>query len=1603
MESKKINQLATEMSPAASDLTIIGDPITGVSKKITLEQISSLFAGSVSFYTNYASFPVTGVVDTIYCAKDTQKLYLWSGSAYVEVFPSQALLNTYQLRSEKGNANGYASLDSGGKVPVSQLPSSIMEYKGTWSAATNTPTLANGTGDTGDVYICNAAGSVNFGAGAITFAIGDYVIYSGSIWQRSSGAVGTVTSVAVTETGDALTITGSPITTSGTINIGFAGLSNQYVNGAGGLTTFPTLISSIGLSMPSAFNVANSPLTANGTIAVTGAGVASQYIRGDGTLATLPTGGGGGSSVSYYLNGSINQGTFGGNTYYEINKVPIIGAGTDFSRGSNGYIASFLTDANDPALLNIPAGNWNFETYFNASNGGGSPSFYIELYKYDGTTFTLIASNSATPKLINDGASIEAYYSALAVPQTSLTLTDRLAVRIYVNASGRTITLHTENGHLCQVITTFSTGLTALNGLTEQVQYFGTGTSGTDFNIASSVATHTFNLPVASAINTGKLSSSDWSVFNSKEPAITAGTTAQYYRGDKTFQTLNTTAVVEATNLYFTDARSRAALSFAAGSGAYNSTTGVITIPTNNNQITNGSNFITLTSLSGGTGISYNNTTGVITNSAPDQTVSLTNGAGISISGTYPSFTIASTITQYTDALARAALSFVAGSGAYNSTTGVITIPTNNNQITNGSNYITLTSLSGSTGISYNNTTGAISSTITQYTDALARAAISLTTTGTSGAATYNSTTGVFNIPNYAPDLSGYVPTSRTITINGTSFDLSANRTYSVGTVTSVGLSSATSGVTIGSTPITTSGTITLAIATASGSQNGLLSSTDWTTFNNKQSALTNPVTGTGTTNYLPKFTGASTIGNSALQEVSGNLGLGVTPSNWSNVKALQIGSTSVGGFSNTGYLNANAFFNATTNWTYVNSSFAARYELNSGDAGVHRWYTAPSGTAGNSISFTEAMTLNASGNLGLGVEPPAWSTFKAINIFGGSFSVNSAGGGVVIAQNWYFDGAEKYFGDGSAQRIELVGNGFFFQTAATNSSGSGAALTWTSPMTLAATGNLLINTTTDAGYKLDVNGTGKFANSVLIGTSNLPSWASGTENVLQIKNGAVYGYSNYESGLVANAYYNEGWKRISATTASMVLVSDVIQFRIAGSGAANSAITWMTPLSIANNGSSTFSGDIIYNNAGNQNAIITSGAANNGRMYIYSAGNADIGFQAGGSSWFLNRLGIGTNSPSVPLDVYNTSASVTNNPGNSQIRASASSTQWLSIGYDTTVNAGFLQAAESGIAWRPLILNNNGGDSSAILIGTSTGVSGGGKVQVNGNVNINGVFQINGTTIGGGGGSGVTGTGTTNYLTKWTGSTTLGNSGITDNGSTIRATTQFIQGSGDARSTSGTTVALNLAGAVYTANSDPGDGGRFFSIVNDSSATNAFSALSYRVNSGGGSNNAMLDVKFVNTNSQSGTLYWTFLTPGGFQDRMALNSAGNLLLGTNTDNGSRLQISGTSTFSGASVFSSTVTSSGGFFDTSDSRLKIIIKDYNKAKGIENVSARLYLKNNKVELGYYAQDVQKILPSAVGEGTDGFLTLSYSQVHTAKIAYLEDKIAQLEELIKTLL
>jgi len=132
-----------------------------------------------------------------------------------------------------GAANGVATLGSDGKVPSAQLPTMGSSYKGTWNAATNTPTIADGVGTAGDYYLVSTGGTWN----GIVFLAGNTVIYSGTVWQKAGGGSGTVTSV--------------------------------------------------GLSAPAAFSVSGSPVTSTGTLTLTGAGAATDYIKGDGTLAVF--------------------------------------------------------------------------------------------------------------------------------------------------------------------------------------------------------------------------------------------------------------------------------------------------------------------------------------------------------------------------------------------------------------------------------------------------------------------------------------------------------------------------------------------------------------------------------------------------------------------------------------------------------------------------------------------------------------------------------------------------------------------------------------------------------------------------------------------------------------------------------------------------------------------------------------------------------------------------------------------------------------------------------------------------------------------------------------------------------------------------------------------------------------------------------------------------------------------------------------------------------------------------------------------------------------------------------------------------------------------
>jgi hypothetical protein len=822
MIGKKINQLATELAPVSTDLTIIGDPDSGVSKKITLAQLGAIFSGAVSFYTDLASFPATGDINVIYCAKDTQKLYLWSGSAYTEVFPSQALLDTYQLRSEKGNANGYASLDSGGKVPISQLPSSIMEYKGTWNASTNTPTLANGTGDTGDVYICNVAGTVNFGAGAITFAVGDYVIYSGSIWQRSSGAVGTVTSVALTVGGDAISVSGSPLTTSGTLALAFSGTT-------------------------------------------------SQYIRGNGTLANFPT-----SLVSG--SGTANRLTKWSSTSGEIVNSNILDTGT--------------------TITNLNATADFFSCQFN-----GNPT--------TGRSYgVLIAAGSNSSDIafrIEDVSSSSVYF--------------------YVWGDGRV-----------------------------QINNIPNATTDTDKFLVSDSGVIKYRTGAELLSDIGGASASGYVPYT--------GATANLDLGTHTL---------------------------IAAKGTFSSSGSGDTV-----GITHSS----------GSGIALNITKGG-------------NGEGLYINKTSGSGNAATII------------------GTLNATTLV---------------------KSGGTSSQFLKADGSVDST-----------------------------------------------------------------SYGTGSVTSVGLSSATSGVTIGSTPITTSGTITLAIATASGSQQGLLSSTDWTTFNNKQNALTNPVTGTGTTNYLPKFTGASTIGNSQVFDNGTNVGIGTASVSGTYEKLAVAGGISIKD-------NTNAKFEiGRYNTTGAQNSYI-KLGANSNSLRIT-----------NNTDIADILELTNSGNLGLGVTPSAWASGYKVAQYQGGFLGSDGTSYIYFGQNAYSDGTFKYLANGLATIYAQDAGKYIWYQAPSGTAGN--AISFTQAMTLNASGNLSLGNTNDT-YKLDVSGQARFTSQII---SNSPGGGVNAASFYD-RTGAIatavdeYGTLIAYSGITNN---NGNYSSGSSGTALVFRAGAVEQFRV--------------------------------------------------------------------------------------------------------------------------------------------------------------------------------------------------------------------------------------------------------------------------------------------------------------------------------------------------------------------------------------------------------------------------------------------------------------------------
>ena len=220
-------------------------------------------------------------------------------------------------------------------------------------------------------------------------------------------------------------------------------------------------------------------------------------------------------------------------------------------------------------------------------------------------------------------------------------------------------------------------------------------------------------------------------------------------------------------------------------------------------------------------------------------------------------------------------------------------------------------------------------------------------------------------------------------------------------------------------------------------------------------------ITTTGDTNTGIYFPAADTIAfseggvESARIDASGNVGIGVTPSAWGgSFKALQIvsGGTSLWSDGSVSFYNRNTFYDGT-NRKYVVNGLAQEYaQLNDGS---HAWKVAASGTAGNAISFTQAMTLDASGRLlinltsalqGDPLEIQSASNSGCISLFGrasdnGSQLSFRANGANTLKASIYGSDVGLQFGIGSsgAEKARITSAGEFL-VGATSKTGSGAS-----------------------------------------------------------------------------------------------------------------------------------------------------------------------------------------------------------------------------------------------------------------------------------------------------------------------------------------------------------------------------------------------------------------------------------------------------------------------------------------------------------------------------------------------------------------------------------
>ena len=272
--------------PTASTSVLGGVRIDG--STITLNGSSQLVAN----YTTYSlpSATTSALGGVIIPVVGTSGINNTSGTIGL------ATASTSQLGGVKVDGS---TITINGSGVIAATGAGAVVYKGTWNASTNTPTLANGVGTAGWQYAVSVSGTTNFGAGAITFTVGDFVLYSGTVWQQiAAGGV----SAAGTLTGTTLSsnVVTSSLTTVGTLaNLTVTNTITGSVSGNAGTVTSITgntltsgqVTTALGFTPGTAYALPTASTTVLGGVKIDGTSVT---INGSGVISastsySLPT------------------------------------------------------------------------------------------------------------------------------------------------------------------------------------------------------------------------------------------------------------------------------------------------------------------------------------------------------------------------------------------------------------------------------------------------------------------------------------------------------------------------------------------------------------------------------------------------------------------------------------------------------------------------------------------------------------------------------------------------------------------------------------------------------------------------------------------------------------------------------------------------------------------------------------------------------------------------------------------------------------------------------------------------------------------------------------------------------------------------------------------------------------------------------------------------------------------------------------------------------------------------------------------------------------------------------------------------------------------